>query len=483
MPDGHLDSRPDWYPAIPTVDTHSEAHAILIDAFLNNIHPSYSLLDPAAFATDNQPPDPPLLGVLYMLASRYAPRACLPTEQWQAWQRFVFQALPIETRYPRLETAEAKLLWLQRHTQVHRAPTMPGLWSEVGSLVGIVHVLGLHVDPTGWTISPQQRSRRVRVANGVLILDKWLALGLGRPSFIARDNWDVPLPQETDFPNPLPTMATTAPPGVHYQSAAGGGEDFQFAKHIFIAMATLSVILSDLLESFYTIRAVERMKHMSATDLYQLLAAFEARLDAFDSQYIGPWHHHQEEPSVALDPRGTVVLAYYTLKTVLYRAILRHLPPSTPPPRPSSAHSHSYSSTLSPDAASSPYETQIRDRARHVLLAATRFLAGLTVSQTRAFWWSPVSRINFAVIGSFMFSMLLTSTDEAQVVFWVREIGRYRRLLDLHGEDDGSGGRFDTTRLAAKRLEQLSCVATGFGELDGAAAGTDESEDPWDFRI
>lgn len=64
-----------------------------------------------------------------------------------------------------------------------------------------------------------------------------------------------------------------------------------------------------------------------------------------------------------------------------------------------------------------------------------------------------MSRINFAMAGGFMFSMLLSSVADEDVDYWSAEISRYRRLLDMQSFS------FDTTKLAAARLNLLATVS------------------------
>jgi hypothetical protein len=66
-----------------------------------------------------------------------------------------------------------------------------------------------------------------------------------------------------------------------------------------------------------------------------------------------------------------------------------------------------------------------------------------------------ISRVNFAMAGGFMFSMLLSSIADEDINFWSNEISRYRRLLDMQSQS------FDTTKLAAARMSALANVGQG----------------------
>ncbi|KAI1342307.1 fungal-specific transcription factor domain-containing protein [Xylariaceae sp. FL0016] len=429
VPDTHLDARPAYYPSHPPIDLESGRHRRLMDAFFSTVHTSFPIIDPRVFMDTTKEVDPPLLGAVYSLARTFSPQPAMTSHQASEWRQFLHQAFPMEARHPRLETIEAGLCFLQRHTEIHRAPTTPGLWSEIGSLVGMAHELGLNVDPSEWQISQTQRSRRIRIAWTLFIFDKWAALGLGRPSYISRDDWSVPVASEGDLPESDPSHQWDTPAS---------------SRLLFVAMTKLTLILAELLQKFYTIKAMSAMRSKDPEDLLRIVKHFEEHLHLFFDEYFVPLRILTNEESI-LDSTGTVELAYHTLQVVLYRAVLRHLPLE--------------------------HAAQVRQSARAALLAATSFLSSLQVARLRAFWWSPISRINFAIVGSFMFSMLLSSTDDTEIEFWTVQIDRYRRLLDMQSIT------FDTTKLAVKRLELLSCVTSGPGE-EGLFC-----QEPWDLCI
>lgn len=377
----------------------------MLETYFSNVHASFPLLEPGLLRKPLSRIYRPLVGAAYQLTRNLSPNLSLTAaEKTYQWRVFLYQALPIEVKHPRLETLETGLCFIQRPALIHRAPTTPGLWSEIGGLVGISHELGLNVDPRSWEIEESQKSRRIRNAWLLFITDKWAALGLGRPSYISKDDWSIPMVTELDFPDP---------------------ETSPLAKVVFISMAKLSLILGEVLLKFYTIKAQQNIRMMSVESLLELLAVFEAQMDLILWTTLQPLESLAGNDSM-LDPTGTVELAYYTLRVTIYRAVLRYLPP---------AESH-----------------HVRQRARTVLLDVVQLLSSLQVSRLRAFWWSHPSSINFAIVGSFMFSMLLSSIDDAEVEFWMTTIDKYKRLLDLQSVT------FDTTKLAARRLELLGAI-------------------------
>lgn len=73
------------------------------------------------------------------------------------------------------------------------------------------------------------------------------------------------------------------------------------------------------------------------------------------------------------------------------------------------------------------------------------------------FLTTAVSRVNFAVAGSFIFSMLLTSVSDNEVEYWSHQVQYYRRLLEMQSVS------FSTTKLAAWRMSLLASTGQGQG--------------------
>ncbi|EXJ91448.1 hypothetical protein A1O1_04560 [Capronia coronata CBS 617.96] len=292
--------------------------------------------------------------------------------------------------------------------------------------------IGLNVDPSGWDITPEDRGRRIRLWWMVYMVDKWSALTLGRPSYINEEEYNVPLPTMDNFPRY--NYEDLEPPEVGIRQ--------------FIGMAVLTTILSDILATFYTLRANTRLQSYSS-DLLQLLSdQFEQRLEAFHNTHLTPIY----DVHSFLDPTGTIFLAFHTVKITLYRAMLRRLDPT--------------------DIQYQPF----RIRARLILGEVTMLLQTLTVRRLRVFWWSQLSNHNFAIAGGFMMSLLVTSTNDTEIEYWTSQIKLYYDLLQSQSVG------FDTTKLAAARMSLLSSVSQSAG--DEIFSGIDSKQAfCGDFRI
>jgi hypothetical protein len=79
-------------------------------------------------------------------------------------------------------------------------------------------------------------------------------------------------------------MITTA--NFSTQEYAGAGAVSQTSAQLFVAMAALTTILSDMLKTFYTMKGMARLQKVPPIDIYNLVAQFDERLDAFKRQYL-----------------------------------------------------------------------------------------------------------------------------------------------------------------------------------------------------
>jgi hypothetical protein len=124
-----LDKRPEampfYYPAANFDATVIHHRAAILRTYFEVIHTAYPLLDPARFV-DSGIQDGLLRAAIYALATPYCPQA--QDVSLDDCYSFIYQALPIDTRYPRLETIEAALLFIQRGTAGNRYATHPSSW-------------------------------------------------------------------------------------------------------------------------------------------------------------------------------------------------------------------------------------------------------------------------------------------------------------------------------------------------------------------
>lgn len=280
VPDQHLDAYPSYYPTARIQEIASPHNDQLVKAFFEVVHPAVPILDPQSFAPSTVSPS--LLAAIFSLAHPY----CSDAQSINPWlfMDFDSQALPIEARNAKLETVEAALLYAQRHTYIFRAPTMPGMWAEVGSLVGMSQDVGLNIDASRWDIPEDQKKRRKRLWWAVYMQDKWTALTLGRSSYIHDDQFDV---EELELTDIVPDQQVSE-------------EMRGLSARVFVAGARLAVILSDILSELYTIKSVKRLHSLKYQECCDIASAFLARLERWKEENLTPLLEYH----VMYDPTG-----------------------------------------------------------------------------------------------------------------------------------------------------------------------------------
>lgn len=138
--------------------------------------------------------------------------------------------------------------------------------------------VGLHVNSASWAISEEEKKRRKRLWWGVYMQDKWWALCLGRPSYLQTNQSNVPMVSPSDFP-------------VSDDISANTRELRILAARIFIAMAELTVILSDVLSEFYTVTATTAIEASSEEAIVEKVNGFSMRIDSWKA-LNGPIFEH-----------------------------------------------------------------------------------------------------------------------------------------------------------------------------------------------
>ena len=235
--------------------------------------------------------------------------------------RISWLAVAQELHTPRLATLQACLLLLQRAPTNRYTTDTPWKTSLVGWTVSLAQILGLTRECGDWTTLPTWEMRlRKRLWYGVFIMDKWASLGAGMPSHIRIDDWDVMPLFDSDLESPL--MDTNG------NTIAGFLEPEADTSH-FRLLSELTLILSDIMDAYFTVRATQRTSKDYTLSL-DLARPLRSRLKAWnDSLPPVLALRHAER----LDSRGvarlsgnpSLSLAYIVATMTLFRALLRPL--------------------------------------------------------------------------------------------------------------------------------------------------------------
>lgn len=380
----------------------------LLDLYFEIVHPGFPIIQKNVFYEkydrDYREFSPPILAAVYILAINWWDHSeelsrC-PRPNVRELERLIRSSLADAMWRPKLSTVQAGLLLSQRPEGDQWAPT--------AQLVATAQELGLHLDCTHWKIPPWEKGLRKRLAWALYMQDKWGALVHGRPSHIFSSNWIVRPLCPNDF-----SEADCDDGDVE------GKEDIERGRTLFVQMVYLSRVLAEILETFYTLQAMQNVTAAGPQGTHLVLSLAKpiqlklkewyAALPAairMDSSFLS-----SSVTSTRLSSIGYLHLAYFAIEITLHRRIIRAL--------------------ASDSQAIDPYLEHIcRSAAKARLISAMDFVNRLTPQHLRAFWYF-ASKTNFALIGTFGSLLWATSPGREEADWYRRRLGEYRWTLSV----------------------------------------------------
>lgn len=334
--------------------------------------------------------------------------------------RIAWMATTQELHTPRLATLQACLLLLQRAPTNRYTTDTPWKTSLVGWTVSLAQILGLTKECGDWTSIPAwEMTLRKRLWYGVFIMDKWASLGAGMPSHIRIDDWDVlPLTDNDLEPATLDQHANAIPGFLEPESE----------NHHFRLLSELTMILSDIMDSYYSLRATQRTSKDFTFSL-DIARPLRSRLKAWNDSLPPALSLRQAE---RLDSRGmarlsgnpSLSLAYIVATMTLFRALLRPL--------------ENLTSVEEEDHGIVGSRLAVRAGAKECAKEVVEFVENLGRGALDAFWHS-WSRANFAIASSFLMQLLVTSESEAESNEINDLVGRWRWAMRIGSGSSGNG--------------------------------------------
>lgn len=410
----------------------------LVDLYFRIVHPAFPIIQKSVFYEkyERSPREfsPPLLAAMYILAINWWDQdddlSPLPRPNVRDLERLVRTTLADAMYRPKLSTVQAGLLLSQRPEGDQWAPT--------AQLIAISQELGLHLDCSHWKIPLWEKGLRKRLAWGLYMQDKWGALVHGRPSHIFASQWAVQPLHNNDFPD------------VEWdEDDAEAKGDIEKGRTLFMQMIQLSQILAEILETFYTLQAMQNVANAGVQGTHLVLSLAKpiqlklkewyAALPAairMDSTYQTPVANSMPN---RLSSIGYLHLAYFATEITLHRRIVRSLA-STHPGTGGSPNEGVAAATSPSASASDNYILHIcRNAAKARLISAMDFVNRLTPAHLRAFWYF-ASKTNFALIGTFGSLLWATSPGREEAEWYGRRLGEYRWTLSMSSKPgEGKG--------------------------------------------
>ncbi|MCJ1445109.1 MAG: Fungal specific transcription factor [Stictis urceolatum] len=491
-------------PSTKSIDTaHSTLAAItgpygslFLHIYLNHIHPVTPLLPSSFFTSASTSPaslSAILLSAVYTSTLPFLSSASFPCSDRApnilALEQLAFTLFSESLLQPTLDTIQAGILLIQR----------PGIDTRALNiqLVAAAYDLGLHIDPSHWNLPNDEVGLRKRLAWAVYILDKWSSLSSGRPSLIRSEEWGVsPLSlQNFDSTSPQPTKDSTTEAQVN--------EELDRGKEVFIELVRLSEILATVLDTFYTLRAMDSVERAGRAGTRVVLERAKPvqirlkewfgglrvglRMDSLStSAGAGSCAAGHGAMGGAGGVGGAVAhlhLAYFATEISLHRCIIRslHLPtpspsnPSTSPSTLNAPQTEPQSSDADPDPdldlillptpRQDPLLTHIcRSAAKTRLISTMDFINRLRPGHYHSLSLFFAAPMCFSLVGSFGALLRATAPAREEEEFYARRLGEYRWTLAV----SASAGVSVTAR------------DQGEGERDGEGEGEGEGEGDWD---
>ncbi|PHH51580.1 Transcriptional activator protein DAL81 [Ceratocystis fimbriata CBS 114723] len=389
----------------------------LVAIFFDVVHPGFPILQKTVFMERYERSyrefTPPLLAAVYLIAINWWGHsdklAQVPRPDVVALEKLMRSTLADAMFRPKLSVIQAGLLLSQRPEGDQWAPT--------AQLVAVSQELGLHLDCSNWKIPPWEKGLRKRLAWALYMQDKWGALVHGRPSHIFSTNWAVRQLCDYDFPD-----VEWDEEDVEERARIEQG------RVLFVNMVHLTQILSQILDTFYTLHAMQASPAISMQETQAILAqAKPIQLKLKDWYATLPqtirmdstYYSNPSSPS-RFSSIGYLHLAYFATEITLHRRIIR-------------------SFSANPDA-TDPYVSQIcRSAAKARLISAMDFVNRLMPQHLRSFWYF-ASKTNFALIGTFGSLLWATASAQEEADWYRRRLGEYRWTLSVSSKPgEGKG--------------------------------------------
>lgn len=238
---GYSDELEDLDAIEAIVKPHGKA---LVDIYFRIVFPGFPILHKEVYlekySRSYREFSPPLLASVYLLALHYwsydeeLNKSIKP--DMKRLEEVARKALGDTIHRPKLSTVQAGLLFLQHSDRDSAELT--------AQLVSIAYGLGLHLDASEWNIPEWEKGLRKRLGWGLFMQDIWSSLGNGRVPLIHSSNWALQPVINTDFPE-----------NASHEDDKEGSSEIERGRTLFTHMIMLSIILADLLESAFTVKA------------------------------------------------------------------------------------------------------------------------------------------------------------------------------------------------------------------------------------
>ena len=379
-----------------TVAPHGQR---LVDLYFRCIHGAFPILHKKVFlekyARTHRELGPVCLAGVYLSAlTRWAYDRDLSVQQKpdvEVLERLADNALNECSKRPNLSVIQGGLLLL------HNKRSTDGNWQLSSRLVALLQEIGGHLDVKNWKMPEWERGLRRRLSWSVFMVDKWHSLLFGRPSHINTHNWAVEKLCDDNFPE-----------NAQDEDDHEGSSEVEKGKMMFLAMVSLTEIISDICEQFYSLQATSHLDSLPL--VLDQMKPIQLRLHSWHKNLGELLAMNYNTHSRKFSSHGGLHLAYYAAEISLHRVLIR--------------------ATIRYPCDPSMIEI-CRNAAKTRLLATLQFVSNLKAEHIQAVWYFP-SRVNFASIGTFAALLYLSSRSLPEADYYFQLLEDYRWTLRLN---------------------------------------------------
>ncbi|KAL8919163.1 MAG: hypothetical protein Q9208_006923 [Pyrenodesmia sp. 3 TL-2023] len=390
--------------ALTLIESLIGAHgSFMIQSFRDGPNRSFPVVEQPFFHAYNERQslhiEPGLLAAMYTVAAsspiQNFPSAAQLDIDLAQLEEIAFRWFENSLQKPTLATIQTGILLMQRPSVDTRTLN--------SQLVSAAYELGLNLDCTPWALTDTERSLRKRLAWALYMQDKWCALVHGRPSLIPSTHWAVRDLVEHDFL-------------VDYQGLQDvAKEETKRGRELFAQMVSLTEILSTILDTFYTLKAMQEVEDTGEEGTRLILnraKPIQIRLKDWFAKLPKGLKIDNSQPGKN-SSTGHLHLAYFATEITLHRCIIRSL---------SEHNKDAYVSHV------------CRSAAKTRLISAMDFTNRLRPDHLSSFWYFP-SKTNFSLIGTFGSLLLATAPGQEEADFYRTRLAEFRWTLCVSSKD------------------------------------------------
>ncbi|SMN22602.1 similar to Saccharomyces cerevisiae YIR023W DAL81 Positive regulator of genes in multiple nitrogen degradation pathways [Maudiozyma saulgeensis] len=436
---------------------------LLVEIFFKRVHPYFPILHERVFLEkylrSYRELTTPLLACIYSLALQwwdFHPKLIgfAKPDVVEVLNDIAFKTFFERIERPKLSMIQTGLLLLQCRSESKNN------WVLCSNVVALSEELGLGVSCQDWKLPKWEKDLRKRLAWAVWSTDKWTALIEGRHShLILGRNWMVNILKRSEFPSTSPIIQGFGSLDSTGQQQRDGSsfslnvgnlglydmsltnEAYQDGTLMFQQMVSLSIIVGEIMDTFYTQGAI----HVN-TNIEQVL-----KLAKPLQLKLREWYHSLPKQlsmnnftEKKFNSNATLTLIYFAAEITLHRKIISSLKPNTP----------------------KELVQVCRTAARTRLVAAIEFVGDLKSEHINSFWYG-CSTGNLMLIGTFAALLYVTAPTKEEAATFRDLMRNYIWVLRVRSKS------FDKLRNAFENIHMLLTQIPGL--LTDEESTTDRS--------